>query len=548
MIKPVAAIPFNDASYPIVIHRQSSVAIAAPRELREEGAEAGSSAAVRSASWVRGVAIRKVAGPETGRTYVQPCVGARASFQNLSAGTYDVFYLDAATLQALKACAPAQQEKELAAASPQRRILVEQTQISAGASDVPWRTNGDVSTVAAGGTPPPAVARTSLPRTRLGMAAVDPVTEGRTQRAWQLLALHSWFNARREFTQAIEQYCKSCPLPATRQQGELPPKGMFSAAEILSGSSAVLDQLRTGEGKHEIVAGELVNAVGRQEKLAQSLYGLGKAYEAISAESTALVEGADDLALVCFHAAHQLDPQSVAALNDLGVLYYRRGRLEPACRWLTLAARAESEVSCAYNLGRVLQDLGRVNEAESCWHWVLERQTGCKEALVAWIHLALGPNSPAQYAEQCRTLGINLGCLLEVYGADSPEGKWAKAALRHLEVLGHELRLNSPSVTGELWLAYGSKIKHARLTETAVVTNEPASAPRAIVLPVNAELPLVVSASARPAAAPTARILAVQSRSAGQARSEPKRLGNGIDTSRRLIIPPDTAAGGEGKT
>jgi tetratricopeptide (TPR) repeat protein len=88
-------------------------------------------------------------------------------------------------------------------------------------------------------------------------------------------------------------------------------------------------------------------------------------------------------ALNRFHRALALRPDHLKALNDLGILQTKMGRLDEATRYYSAVLRiAPDDIRAQYNLANALVDMGRFDAAEARYRQVLAESSGHVEARV----------------------------------------------------------------------------------------------------------------------------------------------------------------------
>ncbi len=88
-------------------------------------------------------------------------------------------------------------------------------------------------------------------------------------------------------------------------------------------------------------------------------------------------------ALKRFHRALALRPDHLKALNELGILHKKMGRLDEAARYYSaVLSIAPDDLRAQYNLANVQADMGRFDAAEARYRHVLTQSPGHVEARV----------------------------------------------------------------------------------------------------------------------------------------------------------------------
>lgn len=423
--------PFAVVDYPALIYRYPCVAIAVPDK--------------EAASGVGAVVLRKVNGTPDD-CYVATVKRSRATFLNLSDGAYDVFYL---------ANPPKNPSEELAHRQADRRVLIEYQTASdlqnlVSSIDEPM----DELESEPGFVPFEKWMQESAispkdQRTTLGTSVMVDAVDEQTEHAWQLFRKRSHYAALRYFHTAVHDVGKR--LGALRPGDERLTSSEWQA--MFDGQSQTPRLIHEGEQDPAEWADRLAAYVGNQRQMAWTLYGMAKTYDAISQSERPLISHPEGLAVICYMAAIALDPTDPHPVNDMGVLCYRLGWMQQARSALHYAAVQTENPTAAYNLGRVLWEIGSREEAERWWQQAIEWDPSYRAAYIELARCALRFDGVALYPDRCRQLASNLNKILELYDRQSPEWTWAASVLDRLQIVGRELRLNDPGLIHRHWYA-----------------------------------------------------------------------------------------------
>ena len=456
----IATLPpsFDQSVCPTLKYFTARLAVAAPCRLLEEraGAETGKWLICRSTpceTWVRTVVLRKVSGLGKGSLRREPVHKGAGLFRDLTPGAYDVIYVSTAASELSEDGVgwPPAVLQDLHSAH--RRIVIELDARSVVPPLVGRFVSGAVASGSGESSSPhadPFAAETShaviMPRETVSEPTSPPIDRSlrdlaiqRTARGWECLGRESLvYSAVEEFRSAVLLVGNArTALSATEPDGR-------RWKDLLEGRREAVRPLASGETDHAEVAAQLVRFLGDSGG-ADACYGLAKAYDAIARERTPALADAEHLAIVCYLAASRLDERLTDSLNDVAVLYHRLDRLDAARAALEPVASTHRHARYAYNMGRILWDGGYTYEAQVWWRKALERDPTFRQARFALVWFQLSEGAGAYAPEGCRALAENLSALIDEFGSHSPEGEWAGAALKQLEFLGYEAKLNSES-------------------------------------------------------------------------------------------------------
>lgn len=147
----------------------------------------------------------------------------------------------------------------------------------------------------------------------------------------------------------------------------------------------------------------------------------------------------------CYLAAITLDQQSAEAANDYGAFLARGGDWAGAAAQLERAVAIYPEARYLYNLGRCRFELGAIHDAMDCYRAALIRDEAFGPAMIELARIRFSSQGRAISIAEAELLPILLDRIGAEYGAESPEGSWAKRIRKELEFLEREMAANKSS-------------------------------------------------------------------------------------------------------
>ena len=458
----VSLIPARDSRqipcfFPAVLYERSTLALAVP----DETAPASRSSGYRSGTvrtWVKAVVLRKEQEPNQGELRQAYVSAGHALFRDLAAGNYAVYYL-ATPIRLTEDRRPERPEdlKQLST-PPYRRIVIAPASgpLGSTARSVPSTRDARQEMIrqAAATENARRAGQDSRVKTLLGwwretgptsteVATPSGLPAQRSARGWQLLGKRSHFAALREFRLAVRAIAEKENGRATAYRQSLTGPGMVP--RLLEDPEDAVSAMLHGQANARVQAQDLVRYLGQRPDAALTVYGLGKTYEAIGQEPVTLIAGADYLAIICYLAAEALDSDLLEATNDLGVVYYRLGWPDQAREQVLRAAESREHSRFAYNAGRLLAEQGQARQAREWWERAVALDPDFVPVLFELSTQQVSSSDQVLTTEQCCALANTLRQISEQSERGSPECRWANQVLDHLQLLGHELRVNSPS-------------------------------------------------------------------------------------------------------
>ncbi len=159
--------------------------------------------------------------------------------------------------------------------------------------------------------------------------------------------------ARRAFDES-DDFARYLPENAG---ADVRPQIVGHKTTVLQNSTQPIAPLAALQGYYNYASTQLIRAVDGEPLASCALSGLAQIQALLLVDKHESTAPAKAIAL--FQAAIAVDPTNALAANELGVLFTKYGRLEPARQAFTLSLQAEQRPATWHNLARVYDLLGK---------------------------------------------------------------------------------------------------------------------------------------------------------------------------------------------